>query len=266
MSDYSDEAVFHTTLNITKEDVLNLVKEIYYENPMKIVIKPIVVVEIFPEIGEVRVIELRFGYIERASILSQYGVDLATHARRNTERAVGENDAEILLSLAENLIAACVYDEGMAKAINVHGQQNFAATAYGALANGNAVGEGFAMAFKALCDELGFDCRVVLGYNDNVVHAWNIVLLNGDHYHIDVAMCAANGIQTAFLKTDIDFLVDRYTWNLQNTVSCTGAMTYQDIIGEEEIDDNFDENSEELDKQTDDMMIESPEQVSDETE
>lgn len=240
ISDYNDEAVIRTALSITEQDVIDLVRETYYQNPRRIVMMPVTAVETYPPGGDDRIFELRFGYIEQAAILRHHGVNLALYVRSNAELAVGENDAEILLSLAENLIAACTYDSGAARAISVHGAQNFAATAYGALVGGSAVGEGFAMAFKALCDELGFDCVVVLGQLDGMIHAWNIVSLNGDHYHIDVAMCALNGIETAFLKNDAAF-VDIYSW--ETDIRCKGAMTYEDIVGPPEVtDDNPDDD------------------------
>jgi len=232
MSDYQDEAVFRATLDITTGDIAELVKETYYQNPRRIVMLPAISVEAFPETGEDRIYELRFGNIDRPSILREYGSSLALYVRRNAFAAGGENDAEILLSLAENLMGSCVYDAGTAKTISVHGAQNFAATAYGALVKGSAVGEGFAMAFKALCDELEFDCQVVLGSLDGMIHAWNIVLLNGAYYHIDVAMCAVNGIETAFLKTDADF-AEHYSWDRSKTVACEGTMTYEDVVGVE---------------------------------
>ena len=154
------------------------------------------------------------------------------YVRQNAERALGETDAEILLSLVDNLMASTEFDEGTARTISIHGAQNFAATASGALVRGLAVGEGFAMAFKALCDELRFDCRVVLGYIDDRVHAWNIVSLDGDYYHIDVAMCVVYGLEAAFLKSDIDF-EELYTWDRDNTVKCEGMLTLEDIIGME---------------------------------
>jgi len=83
---------------------------------------------------------------------------------------------------------------------------------------------------------LGFDCRVVLGLLDGRVHAWNIVFLEGAFYHIDVAMCVVNGLETAFLKTDADF-EEMYDWDMENTVRCEGELTLEDIIGPEEPDD-----------------------------
>jgi len=233
MSDYREEAVIRTTLNITTEDIIALVRETFYQNPRRTVMMPVMAVETFPVSGNDKIYELRFGYVERASILRQHGANLERYVRRNAELAVGENDAEILLSLIENLTAASIYDAGTARTISVHGAQNFAATAFGALVNGSAVGEGFAMAFKALCDELGFECIVVLGHLDGMIHAWNIVSLYGDHYHIDVAMCSVDGIESAFLKTDADF-VERYSWNMEGTISCKGTLTYEDIVGTEE--------------------------------
>jgi len=185
-----------------------------------------------------RIYEIKFSYVESPSILQVYRDNLALYVRQNAERAFGETDAEILLSIVENLMASTEFDEGTARTISIHGAQNFAATASGALVRGLAVGEGFAMAFKALCDELRFDCRVVLGYIDDRVHAWNIVSLDGDYYHIDVAMCVVNGLETAFLKSDADF-EELYEWDRENTVKCEGELTLEDIIGMEVPDDDI---------------------------
>jgi len=270
ISECSDEAVIRTSLNITEEEIIGFIRETYYENPRKAVMLPITVVDVYPVSGNDRVFELRFGYIERAGILRHRSENLALHVRRNVEIAVGENDAEILISLAENLMAACLYDEGVARALSVHGSQNFAATAYGALANGSAVGEGFAMAFKALCDELGFDCEVVLGYYDGMIHAWNIITLDGEYYHIDVSMCSVYGIEAAFLKTDEDF-IERYTWDMENTKRCNGTLTYEDIVemGEDdEIEDDEDLGDEtgESSEQPGDGVVEPPDGSGGETE
>ena len=230
ISDYRDEVVVRTSLLITEDDIAAYIEEAYYQNPRRIVVFPLTTVEIFPETGEDRIYELSFRYIDSADILHRYTTMLNTNVRRNAQRAIGDNDAEILLSLANNLIASTSFNEGAAQAIGWYGAQNLVATAYGALENGSAVGEGFAMAYKALCDELEFDCRVVLGFLDGMVHGWNIVFVNGYYYHIDVAIGAVEGIETAFLKTD-QIQRERYTWDFESTVKCEGPLTYEDIVG-----------------------------------
>ena len=237
MSDYQDEAVFRTTLRgVTAEAIDVYVKDTYYQNPRSIVMMPRMTVEIYPEGGSDRIFELSFSNILQSGILKQNSASLSDSVRRYAEAACGDNAPEMLLSLAKYLIGACVYDEGTAKVISDYGPQNNAATAYGALVTGSAVGEGFAMAYKALCEEIGFDCIIVLGHLDGMVHAWNIVTLDKDSYHIDLSMCAANGIETAFLKTDADFIQSSYEWDTKKTVSCHGALTYEDVAGPEMTD------------------------------
>jgi len=247
MSEYGEEAIFRSAMSVTGDDITELVKEAYYQNPHRIVMLPIVTVEIFPEEGIDRIYLVQFGYTETLSMLQRYGEILTANIQRNVELAVGSTESEVLLSFANNLIESVRFDEGSARTIPTHGTQNLLATAFGALFRGSAVGEGFAMAFKAIADELGFDCYVVLGYYDGMVHAWNIISLYGDYYHVDVALCAANGIEFAFLKTDDDFIEMLYSWEMENTVRCEGELTLDDIMIPEDIDDpdnNGDENGE----------------------
>ena len=236
MSAYVEEAVFRTTRQITEETITELVRDTYYQNPHRIVMLPVVTVETFPEEGADRIYEIQFSNIESPMMLQRFGELLTLHIQRNAERAEGNTDSEVLLSLVSSLMLSTDFNEGASRTIHMHGAQNLAATAYGALIRGNAVGEGFAMAFKALADELGFNCRVVLGYYDGMIHAWNIILLYGDFYHIDVAMCVVNGIETAFLKTDADF-EEMYTWDRENTVRCEGELTLDDISSLEDPSD-----------------------------
>ena len=251
MSEYREEAVFRTRLLFSEEEITEFVKDVYYQNPRRIIMMPAVAVEVFPEEGTDRIYEIKFSYTDDQSILIGYSEQLELYVRQEAQRAVGNTDSEILLSLATGLIESTSFDDGTARTIHTHGAPNFAATAYGALVRGSAVGEGFAMAFKALCDELRFDNRVVLGYYDGMVHAWNIVLLYGYFYHIDISMCVVNGIETAFLKTDADF-EEKYEWDRDNTVRCLGELTLDDILGlrdpgdPDDPTDRIDENDDEF--------------------
>ena len=233
MSEYRDELVIRTSIrDITVESLINLTRETYYNNPLSIVIMPITAIEAFSALGNDYIFEFNFGHIYQVNILTENTTSLVGSVRRNAEAAYGENRAEILLSLVETLVAACIFDEEQARTISEHGAQNFAATAFGALVTGGAVGEGFAMAYKALADELGIDCRVVLGQMDGMIHAWNIVSVDGNYYHVDVSMSARNGPETAFLKNDED-IKEAYTWDRGNTVRCLGDLTYWDVVGTE---------------------------------
>lgn len=55
-------------------------------------------------------------------------------------------------------------------------------SAYGALINKTAVCEGYALAFQKIMDTMGIPCFVATGNQ----HAWNVVQVDGQWYHIDV--------------------------------------------------------------------------------
>jgi hypothetical protein len=58
--------------------------------------------------------------------------------------------------------------------------------ALGALETGAAVCEGYSQLMMLLLNRAGIPCRMVTGVADGEPHAWNMVLLNGDTYHVDV--------------------------------------------------------------------------------
>lgn len=59
-------------------------------------------------------------------------------------------------------------------------------SAYHCLVNGYSVCDGYASAFKLLCDEAQIPCDVVLGQSNGGNHAWNLIQLDGAWYHVDV--------------------------------------------------------------------------------
>jgi len=239
LREYRDEAVFRTPLQITAESLALYIAEIYYQNPRKIVMRPVVAVEVFPETGDDRIFSVSFGLFQPQGLMISLGDGLSMAIARNIEEAEGGTDAEILLSLVRHLSATTGFDEAAARTLSAHGVQNPLATAFGALVNGSAVGEGFAMAFKALCDELGLDSRVILGTLGGRYHAWNLVNLGGFYYHIDVALGAENGIEAIFLRNDAGFRNMGYRWDYANTPRANGPLTYRDVAGVREPDDPY---------------------------
>jgi len=242
MSRYDEETLFRTGLNLTEDDIIELVREIYYDNPGRIVALPFVTVDFFPEAGDDRILEIKFSQIQPQAMMQQYGESLRTRIYDIADRVYGETDSEILLALANFLIEAVVFDLGFASTMSIHGSRHSEATAFGALVEGIAVGEGFAMAFNALSSELGLNSRIVLGHLDGVVHAWNIVLLYGDFYHIDIAASSIDGLEVAFLRTDEDFEEMLYKWDRTTTVRAEGSLTPEDILPPVDPDNYEDES------------------------
>ena len=59
-------------------------------------------------------------------------------------------------------------------------------TAFGALVSGKALCEGYAKAFKLLCNKANIECDLIVGYAENTGHMWNSVNIDGKHSFVDV--------------------------------------------------------------------------------
>jgi len=59
-------------------------------------------------------------------------------------------------------------------------------TAYGALVDGQAVCEGYSKAMALLCDEIGIQNVLISGPAGGVDHMWNMIMYNGNWYHMDL--------------------------------------------------------------------------------
>ena len=232
LSDCREDAAILTGLaNITIDEVLEHISELYYENPLDVAMLPITTIEVYPpepKQGGERLIELHFAYSQTSSVLTTYPDLIKSAARDIAEAASGENDAEILLSLCTALSELSEYDAAIGS-LSEYSSQISAATAYGALFSGSAIGEGYAMAYKALCDSLSIPCFVVRGTRGGLPYAWNIVNFDGSYYHIDTALCDELGMAEGFLKNDLS-MSERYSWDGLEYPRCRGPLTYEDVV------------------------------------
>ncbi len=68
---------------------------------------------------------------------------------------------------------------------NVSYDTNYnARTLYDAMVKGTAVCEGYTKAFQFIMENLGIECKTVTSKIMN--HAWNVVVIDGAEYHVDV--------------------------------------------------------------------------------
>lgn len=84
-------------------------------------------------------------------------------------------DVEKALLIHDRLALLCEYD------------YNYTAnryTSYGALVDGTAVCQGYAVAYDYLLEDVGIECYYCV--SDTLNHGWNIVYINNTPYHVDV--------------------------------------------------------------------------------
>jgi len=122
------------------------------------------------------------------------------------------------LAVHDYLTGNIVYDSAQS-------EESF--TVYGALIGGRAVCSGYAQAFKTLMNMLNTDCLIVTGTANGDSHAWNLINVGGDWYHVDVTWNDADefeGTHRYFNVTD-DVIKYDHTWNAKNYRSA-GQVKY----------------------------------------
>lgn len=103
-----------------------------------------------------------------------------------TEKAMhcidyAKDDIEIALLLHDFLIRECDYDEENYLNNSIP-EKSY--NAYGALVDGQAVCNGYAIAYSYLLQQSGIESYVLA--SDVMNHAWNLIRLDGSWYHVDV--------------------------------------------------------------------------------
>ena len=94
----------------------------------------------------------------------------------------GMSDYEIAKALHDYLALNNEYDMRYYSG----GMPRISYTAYGALVNRTSVCAGYALAYERLMDQVGIPCEYVTGMTTRGSHAWNIVQIDGEWYHVDV--------------------------------------------------------------------------------
>ena len=135
------------------------------------------------------------------SIIPQYRIDIREeHEIRDalnqkyedivSQIGMNASDEEKILFFHDYIAEKCNYHDvtGMTseELVTLADNTHFS-DAYGALIENEALCEGYARAYKYLCDKSGITCGLVSGSAGGEEHMWNIVKLKGKAYsHVDV--------------------------------------------------------------------------------
>lgn len=128
---------------------------------------------------------IQFNYKFPRKPLLHYLAEVETEATRiiNTTITPRMDDYQKEIALHDYIINHARYDE-LNYRRNTIPDESY--TPYGILIKGTGVCAGYAYTMKYLCDKVGIECIVVSGKGDGGDHAWNIVKIGGEYYHVDV--------------------------------------------------------------------------------
>ena len=145
------------------------------------------------------------------------------------------SDYEKVKAAHDYIVKNCMYNKA---AVDNDSLVDDDFSVYGTLVKGIAVCEGYAKAFKMLMDIADIDCIIVTGTvgEDEVLHAWNMVKLEDDWYHVDVTFDdpypETKEIVYLYFNISDDIISKDHSWN-KNVTPQADDNSY-DLIARDE--------------------------------
>ncbi|MCM1308695.1 MAG: hypothetical protein NC223_08865 [Butyrivibrio sp.] len=126
----------------------------------------------------------------------------------------GMTDYEKELAVYNWQVKYVQYDEEHFSPLPVEDEEEYNYYPYGVLKYHSAICVGNATTFKLFMDMLGIDCRIIHSTEEGE-HAWNLVCLDGDWYHVDVTFDSGYGEPDyAYFNVPDSFKLDGgYPWD-----------------------------------------------------
>ena len=172
--------------DVTAADISSMIEESYYSDCSAPYI-PEVEVSFYPAENTRCIVDLSLNYPYSSEETVQRNGEIAS-ALAEVVSAVGESTGDSAITAAARYLRDSISYEKDREETGDYSRWYNVYTAYGALVQRRAVGEGFALAMKKVMNELGIECMVVRGMRNSAPHAWNIVkCANGSWYHVDVS-------------------------------------------------------------------------------
>ena len=196
-----------------------LIRQAYYDSPAAALGLPEAVVNLYPESGQQRVVEVLFTYPEEPELLREKSQALTSAAQVLVD--------PYRTGLRESALIPVLYRAlrehtglGEAQDAPLPAPSVSGSTAYAALVEGQADSEGLALAYKLLCDLAGVECTVVDGTLEGTPRFWTIVTVEQNvHRHVDPSR--AEGL----LLTDTQMSESGFVWDTQEYPSCGESLS-----------------------------------------
>lgn len=175
---------------------------------------PQVTVNMYPDKGSVRLVELKFTY--QTSRESLRDMQNRVKPLFDSARLYVSGDAsapEKYAQLYAFLMERATYEI-----------QTSITPSYSLLHHGVGDSKAFAVVYAAMCRWAGLDCMVVSGTVDGEPGFWNIICCDGVYYHLDLLRCNENG------KMNIwgDQQMQGYVWDYSAYPSCGAAAASEE--------------------------------------
>lgn len=163
---------------IEEKEFLEVLDVFWYTDPTLLAAGGLKNERIYQITSQNRVLSVKLQYALNKKTIKKYVKSTRKQVKKIVRETDGMNDWDKAKYFHDYLILHATYSTMLAEKAN-H-------SAYNCLVSGYCVCDGYAKAYKLLCDKAQIPCEIVTGKVDGVGHAWNLVQINGVWYHMDV--------------------------------------------------------------------------------
>lgn len=185
--------------SFTKTDFVQLVEDYADRYPQYVMETPQVIVNLYPDKGAARVVELKFSYqTSRESLRAMQNQVRPVFTSASLYVSGDAQDREKFSQLYSFLMER--YDYQLETSIT---------PAYSLLRHGVGDAEAFASVYAAMCRAAGLECLTVSGTRWGEPWYWNMIEDNGKYYHVDLLRCSQE--ELFYERTDEE--MEGYVWD-----------------------------------------------------
>ena len=180
IADAMDEGAQELVLQVTgyqDTDFSGIVRAYAEENPDRVMETPGVAVQVFPNRGDTRVLELTFYYRTDKQTL---------RSMREQVQPVFSSAALYVSGQAEDRIKFSQLHTFLTERFDDYTIQSTATPAYSLLCQGIGDSRAFSLVYSAMCRRIDLEALCISGTRDGAEHWWNLVKIDGVWYHLDL--------------------------------------------------------------------------------
>lgn len=192
--------------NYTAVDFVQIVEDYAMEHPEYVIEQPRVTVNVYPDSGKDRVVEVQFTYQNSRDILREM-----------------QNKVQTMFTSASLYVSADKLQQDKFYHLYTFITERFdfriehsITPAYSLLLHGIGDHRAFATVYAAMCAREKLKCYVVNGSYNGEAHTWNIISVDGVYYHVDLLRNLSSG--EFRLMSDDEML--EYVWDYDSYPAC----------------------------------------------
>ena len=208
--DEVEPGIILKVMNYRGTDFAQMVADYALAQPDRVMEVPQVTVNLYPDRGAVRIIELKFTYQNSRDLLKSMRWYVEPKFASAALYVSGEEDQSIKFSMLYAFLMETTH----------YTLETSITPSYSLLRHSVGDSKALATVYGAMCRRAGLDCQLVTGTKEGEPWFWNMICEDGSYYHVDLLRSLAAG----YYQKHTDAEMHGYVWDYAAYPSSTAPV------------------------------------------